>query len=552
MYEDSRIKVTNTAIIIDNYERGESPNLEKAFMVYDPVRHKQLPFGYYYDDESKRIYLPGGIDLWWVRRAINEKYYQRINPYKYKTIDNIKMKYKPRDNEQIETLKFTAGLEEYDGNESAPQLSINLSTGKGKTYCSIATIAFYQIRSIIITGSNSLLNQWEDNIVEYTNLERKNIFRISGSDICNMILNGSSKKAENADILLCSHGTLRSFGERYGWDKVGKLFEVLGIGMKFYDECHTNYDNMLMIDFFTNVFKTFYVTATPGRSNWQENHIFQISLKNVPNIDLFNADKDPHTSYIALKWNSNPSALDISKCNSRMYGLDRMKYMEYLTNKPEFYQLLHIIMDLAIKCKGRALLYIGTNDGILRVYYWICQNYPQFIGDIGIFTSLVSREDKMKEKKKKLLLSTTKSAGLGEHIEGLKLTVVLAEPFKSDIVFRQTLGRTRDPDTVYIETVDLGFKYTRKYYYAKLPSANKYAKDVSDTTIDKYELQRRAENIAKANSHWQQCPIELKDDRFDFDSIVPDFIKKDKPKPGMPICPVTFIDSNSNSNFRNY
>ena len=553
--QDNRIKVTNTAIIIDNYELHESEQLEHPFQIYDPVYHRMNYLGFYYDKENKRIYLPGGLDLWWVRKAINEKYYTRIDPYPYKKISNIRMKYKPRDNEQLETLKLTAGLDEYDGNQYAPQLSINLSTGKGKTYCSIATIAFYQIKSIIITGSNSLLTQWEQNIIEYTNLNSSDIFRINGSDICNMILNGSSNKAENASIFLCSHGTLRSFGDRYGWDKVGELFKKLGIGMKFYDECHTNYDNMLMIDFFTNIFKTFYVTATPGRSDWKENHIFQISLKNVPNIDLFDENKDPHTSYIALKWNSNPTAMDISRCKSSMYGLDRNKYMEYLTKKPEFYELLRVIMDLVIKCKGRALLYIGTNDGILRVYYWICQNYPEFIGDIGIFTSLVSKEDKMKEKKKRLLLSTTKSAGLGEHIEGLKLTVVLAEPFKSDIVFRQTLGRTRDPNTIYIETVDLGFKYTKKYYYAKLPTANKYAKDVSDMTMDKYELKKRSDNLKIERTHWQQSPIELCDNRFDFDSVVPEYIKNDdKQIPGVPFCPIRFIenDINSPNGFRRY
>ena len=552
--QDNRIKVTNTAIIIDNYELHESEQLEHPFQIYDPVYHRMNYLGFYYDKENKRIYLPGGLDLWWVRKAVNEKYYTRIDPYPYKKISNIRMKYRPRDNEQLETLKFTAGLEEYDGNQYAPQLSINLSTGKGKTYCSIATIAFYQIKSVIITGSNSLLTQWEQNIVEYTNLNSSDIFRINGSDICNMILNGSSNKAENASIFLCSHGTLRSFGDRYGWDKVGELFKKLGIGMKFYDECHTNYDNMLMIDFFTNIFKTFYVTATPGRSDWKENHIFQISLKNVPNIDLFDENKDPHTSYIALKWNSNPTAMDISRCKSSMYGLDRNKYMEYLTKKPEFYELLRVIMDLVIKCKGRALLYIGTNDGILRVYYWICQNYPEFIGDIGIFTSLVSKEDKMKEKKKRLLLSTTKSAGLGEHIEGLKLTVVLAEPFKSDIVFRQTLGRTRDPNTIYIETVDLGFKYTKKYYYAKLPTANKYAKDVSDMTMDKYELKKRSDNLKIERTHWQQSPIELCDDRFDFDSVVPEYIKNDdKQIPGVPFCPIKFIENDINPNgFRRY
>jgi hypothetical protein len=173
-----------------------------------------------------------------------------------------------------------------------------------------------------------------------------------------------------------------------------------------------------------------------------------------------------------------------------------------------FWMVMRVIMDMYLKCKGRGLFYIGTNEGILTVYNWIMMNYPQLIDQVGIFSSIVSGEEKMRMKNKKLLLSTTKSAGLGEHIEGLKMTVVVAEPFKSQILTRQTLGRTRDKDTVYIELVDLGFKYTRNYYYAKLPVLNKYALSVSDTTMDGYELRQRAQRIIeKQEKKMSMCPI---------------------------------------------
>jgi hypothetical protein len=526
LFSDERIKVGNTFIRVDNYDLHENERLEKPFMVYDAIRHKSYLSALYYDKENRSIYLPAGIDLWWVRKCLDEKYFTKIDPIKYKTFSNVRMKHKPRDEEQIEYLKFMIGIDEYKDNSNAPQLFLNANTGKGKTYCSIATMCFYQIKSIVITGSNTLLNQWHSSILEFTNLKDSDVFRINGSDICNMILNGSSNKANNAKIYLCSHGTIRSFGERYGWDKVYALFEYLGIGLKFYDESHTNFANILMIDYFTNTYKTYYVTATAGRSDWQEDKIFKVAIKNVPLLNLFDQNKDPHTSYIAIKWNSNPTPMDISRCKSRSYGLDRNAYINYLTTKPEFYEMMHVVMDLVLKCQGKALLYIGTNDGILRVYKWICDNYPEFLGDIGIFTSIVSKEDKMIAKGKRLILSTTKSAGLGEDIKGLKMTVVLAEPFKSNIIFRQTLGRTRDDNTVYIEMVDLGFKYTRKYYYSKIPTANIYAKDVSDTTIDKYEMKRRVQGIVESRTHWQKCPIRLKDDRFDFDSVLPDFLKE--------------------------
>ncbi len=546
MYSN-RIKVTNTAIIIDNYELGESEKLEHPFKIYDPLTHKTTIKGLYYDKENKKLYLPAGIDLWFVRKALDEKYYDRIDNSKFENISNIGMRSKPRDKEQFESLKFMCAIDEYEDNRYLSQLSLNLNTGKGKTYCCIATICFFKIKSIIITGSNTLLDQWGKSILEHTNLNKNDIISINGSEYCNMILNGSSKKAANGKIFLCSHGTLRSFGDRYGWDKVNELFTKLGIGLKFYDEAHTNFDNMLMIDFFTNTYKTYYVTATPGRSDWRENHIFQISLKNVPSIDLFDENNDPHTSYIAIKWNSNPTPQQISACRSRTYGMDRNKYMDYLSKKPEFYEMMKIVMDMVKKCNGKVLMYIGTNDAILRAYYWICNNYPEFIGEVGIFTSLLSKEQKMIEREKRIILSTTKSAGLGEDIKGLKMTIVVNEPFKSDIIARQTLGRTRDNNTLYIELVDMAFVYCRRYYNAKLPVFNKYALDVSDTVIDSYELKRRVEVISQSRNIYQRSAIQLDDKRFDFSKILP----KSKNENNKPKKAVSFVNK-SDINLSNF
>lgn len=511
----AKINVKNTAIVINDYDLGDSPELEDNFKVYDPLCHKFNTLGLYHIKETRQLILPRGLDIWKIKRYFKEKYHDVIAPHPYKEMNNVLIRYTPRDEQQKEALRFMIGVNEYEDNRLLPQLSVNLSTGKGKTYCSIATICYLKIKSIVITNSVTLLSQWKENIEEYTNLRDKDIMFISGSATLNMILAGKSKKAEESQIFLCTHGTIQSFCKQYGWDKLDGVFFRLGIGMKFFDEAHTNFNNMLMIDFFTNVYKTYYVTATPARSDWRENKIYQLSIKNVPGIDLFNEDIDPHTDYIALKYNSKPSPLDISSCRNA-YGLDRNKYVDYVTKRDTFKNIMVIVMDMVIKCRGRALIYVGTNKSILRVYKWIGENYPQFIGDIGIFTSLVDKNSKMKiEKNKKIILSTTKSAGLGEHLEGLKLTIVLAEPFKSSVLAKQSLGRTRDPNTVYLEVVDLGFKQTRKYYYEKLPVFNKYALSVSDTTMEQYELERRAENLMKKQREKVlRSPIYLRDNRF--------------------------------------
>ena len=521
----SRIVVRNSCITIEDYDMGDCPELERNFQVYNPITHRMDILGMYHDPTTNILYLPRGVDIWRIKKYLGLKEHSVENPNQYLPTNNILIKYMPRDDQQKEALRFMIGVNEYEENYYLPQLSVNLPTGKGKTYCSIATISYLRIKSIIITGSNTLLSQWKENIEEYTNLSERDVMFISGSPMMNMVLQGKSKRAAEASIFLCTHGTIRSYCDTYGWDKLNLVFKALGIGMKFIDEAHTNFANLLMIDFFSTVLKPYYVTATPARSDWRENKIFQLSLKNIPGIDLFDESQDPHTDYIAIKWNSRPNAQQISACRNA-YGLDRNKYIDYATRQPNFYMMMRIVMDMVIKCKGRVLFYIGTNESILRVYKWMGENYPEFIGDVGIYTSLLDKNAKLKEKNKKLLLSTTKSAGLGEHIEGLKMTIVLAEPFKSDVLARQSLGRTRDAGTTYIELVDLGFKQLRKFYYEKLPIFNKYALSVSDTTIDQYELERRADILEeKRCDKVENSPIYFRDERF-FDYSQIDYQKE--------------------------
>ena len=79
-----KIVVTNTAIIINDYHLGDSEKLEQTFSVWDPLTHKLLPFGMYYDQLNEKLYLPRGIDIWWVRKCFDEKYYTRCIHHQYK------------------------------------------------------------------------------------------------------------------------------------------------------------------------------------------------------------------------------------------------------------------------------------------------------------------------------------------------------------------------------------------------------------------------------------------------------------------------------------
>lgn len=479
----AKIIVKNSCIKIEDYEPHSCPTIEKSFMVFDPNTHSYKYIAIHYDEEAKTLYLPRGIDIWWLEEILGiEAYVERNNYSSFDYYgDEIKVKYLPRDDDQIKALQFAVGKGVYYRNEGKSQLSINLNTGKGKTYVSIGAMSIYGIKSAVITYSKSVLVQWKNCIMEYTNITAREIYEISGSQSIYSLLLKNPEQIMHIKVFLVTHGTLKSYGDTKGWDAVTKLFEHLKIGLKFIDEAHTNFENMCMIDYYTNVYKTYYLTATPGRSDSAEDHIYQLAFKNVASINLFHPDTDPHTHYIAMRYNSKPSAEIISYCKNK-YGLDRNKYTNYIVTNERFQMMATIVFNF-IFCKilrrpeDQMIVYIGTNEAILKVQEYLSYTFPALANDIGIFSSLIESKYRQEALSKKIILTTTKSAGAAIDIRNLKCTLVLAEPFKSEILAKQTLGRTRNNGTYYIELVDKGFRYCNKYYLDKRKTFMTYAKD---------------------------------------------------------------------------
>ena len=495
----SKINVFNTHIEINNYEFGDCQKLENYFRVYDPVRHSYYYIGMYYDENNKKLYLPRGIDIWLVEKLFNENAHVNTNKYyKYDTHDDIYIKYLPRDDIQKQALRFMLGKEEYRKISTNSQLSVNLFTGKGKTYISIATLAYTGIKGVIIASRSGWLKQWIDKALEYTDMSQKEIFPITGSLQIQRLMRMPEDKIRNIKLFLVTHDTIQSYASSHGWESIGELFKHLKIGIKIYDEAHLDFNNMCMIDFFTNVYKTYYLTATPIKSSERENQIYQLYFKNIPAIDLFDRDNDPHTMYCAISYNSRPTPMQISDCKNA-YGLDRNKYTNYVVYQQNFQELLVILMDIGLKATmtigQKFLIYIGTNHAIDIVKSSIIEKFPYLEYDIGVYTSAVSPEEKQTALTKRIILSTTKSAGAASDIPGLRLTIILAEPFKSEVIARQVLGRTREDNTVCIDIIDQGFSQCSRFYYKKLPVYKTYAKGTSITKLSDQELHDRSANI---------------------------------------------------------
>ena len=486
---DPKILVKHSRIEINNYELGDCPKLEYIFSVWDPVTHQSYPKGIEYDEEKRKLIVPRGMDISWLENHFGVEATIDRTPDSFTDGGQIPIKYLAKDERQLEILKFLLGREKYQYTKTKSQLSCNSTTGSGKTFVTIASICYTGSRAIIIINSLKWLNQWKEKIMEYTPLTEKDMYMIIGAGSINKIL---CRNPLDYHIFLASHGTIRSYGDTHGWDAVSDLFKYLRCSMKIYDEAHLYFDNICKIDFHTNTKKTIYLTATPERSNEEENTIYQLYFKNIPSISLFDEETDPHVNYIAMHFNSHPRPIDINHCKNQ-YGFDRNAYTNYVVTRPNFQYLVTILIDLIFANSGKALIYIGTNQAISIVYDYIISQFPFLSNNVGIYTS-VTKGNKNEQLCKKIILSTTKSCGAASDIDDLRMTINLAEPFKSPVLARQTLGRCRADNTVYIDIVDQGFYFTKRYYNKKKPIFSQYAKSCKDVVFTDEELEERAFN----------------------------------------------------------
>ncbi len=87
------------------------------------------------------------------------------------------------------------------------------------------------------------------------------------------------------------------------------------------------------------------------------------------------------------------------------------------------------------------------------------------------------------------ILTTTKSAQALLNIANLKKIVLFAEPFNSEPMSIQVMGRARNQDTELIELVDYGFTRLVEWYKNKKYRVyQKYATECNEVTYSDHEI----------------------------------------------------------------
>ena len=491
--DNRKIVVYNNKVVINDYVYGDYPGLDSSFEVFDKVNHVYRTIAALYDRKKKTLTIPRGIDINYLEHMLGyNAFYDNTYIPPRQNLEPLLIKFPPKDDKQVEAIKFLSGSGKYKHTKKYSQLFLALDTGAGKTYLGIVYTALLNLKTIIITTSNEWLAQWRTRFIEHTNIISSEIHSIEGSADINSLMSKSNTVYDKYKLYTITHATLLSYANENGWDAIDTLFRKLGIGLKIIDEAHLNFDNIYHIDYASSVYKTLYLTATPVRGESNENRIYQIYFKNIPMLDLFDPDSDPHTHYISLRYKSGFTVQEIDRCQSR-YGFNKQTYCDMVVYKENFDFISRIVMDMIYHIPGKKMFFFATNNSIVFFYKWLLCNYPELQGDIGIFTSI--NDNKSLAKEKTYILTTSKSAGAAVDIQGLMVCVNLAEPTKSPPQNKQRFGRTRAYNSYYIDVVDTSLKVISNYYKSSYAMFEKYALDMKDVIFTQTQLRNTAFNV---------------------------------------------------------
>lgn len=478
----TRIEVFQTHIEISPYEAGENVAVEKKFSKWDETRHRYIPVAFYVDNGI--LYLPRGTSITYLSTVFKVEPTVSYIYDRYDHFNSGRAINKPKSNIQADAIKFLLGEEKFEYSSRFSQLGLNLSTGDGKTYSAIYSIMTLGIKAIIFTHQTKIKDQWIKAFRDMTTIDQDTLIDISNSSVAMQVLSGDIV----GNVYFMNYQTMMSLVRSHGYSIITDLFNKMRVGIKVYDESHKFFYAMLKIDFFTNTYKTYYLTATYGRSDRNEKRIYDYSFSNLVRFGeetVEYAEKRKHVNFIVCQFQSEPP-LNVLPNLRTPKGFSVYKYIDYemADENQTMVRAICNTLDKALEYEGKVLI---LSPKIESVHFIADALHKYYTEDIGIIHSKITEEEKAEAKEKRIISSTIKSLGTGVNISGLRC-IINVEPVASNLGIAQTVGRLReyapDKDTYFFNLIDTTVKETMDFQRRINKEVNKICKAVFKTKLN--------------------------------------------------------------------
>ena len=473
-----QLDVYNTHMELYPYVKDDYPAIEDMYTATDKFTQSNFPCGYMIEDG--KLFLPRGTPVSKLESMCNvqAKYIDESDTSE-KMSRQFYGLYDPRNKVQEEAIQFLMGPEH--------QLALNLKTGIGKTFCVAYASIKLKEKTLIITPNEALKQQWINTYYKMFDCRPKNLMNIAGSAIMDAIM---ADMVDEADVYFVNHQTLRSYMTTKNGYELHKFFKKLAVGIKVYDESHMEFANILLLDFFSNTNRTWYLTATFDRSDKTESRCFKRAFNSVITYGEMESLKivQKHVIYHVVNINSRIDAANRGKVYG-WQGMTAASYGRYAFLDDPHQTAYAAIMEILKKTKdveGKTLIFVPLIEAVDEVVKKLKKDYPY--KSVAAYHSKISKEEKESAEKKDIIVSTIKSLGTGKDIPGLRV-VICAEPIASKVVAEQMFGRLRpyapDKDTYFFDIVDVCISTINWWFKARFKKIETLAKQVVYLNIEK-------------------------------------------------------------------
>lgn len=468
------IEVSRNNIIVRNItpDSSEMKKLTYKFSLYDKL-YRKYTFNAFFQ-EGNDIYIPSSVGLNEITQLFPKKevVVNLNNVAKSKSVA-YNMKCHPRDDLQKQSLDFLVKMKKDPETHSR---FLSLPTGSGKTYVTINLISKLRKKAMVIVDAIDLATQWRREFLKHTDLQEDDILILSGQEsIDKEILNPTKK------VYIAVHRTLGNMMTN-DVNSMNVLMNKLGIGIRVFDESHVEFGNICKINAFSNVEYTLYLTATPNRSNFNDDSLYAKVFGKIPFFNGKEMGSEKYHTVILVTMNSSPT-FDEKLGIRTQYGFSQARWGSYMTSsgyETLFETLIEIFEKFKlVKRNKKTAIVLPTIDLIKKVKGELEQTFEGI--DIGTFIGEVSKKKRDAELDKMFILTNEKIFGKGKDVKDLEIVINFV-PVGSVVVTEQILGRLRNNEgksAILFDVTDIGFdecvrqQKLRKRFYKKHKTVKK-------------------------------------------------------------------------------
>ena len=325
------------------------------------------------------------------------------------------------------------------------------------TFIALYVISKLGKKPLIIAPTTLLKNQWIENFTD---------LGVDASDIATRIYDAPNKKVCVVTISAIENEL------RKDWERLMDTIQRSNFGIHITDEAHLHLKGVLKFDAICNIKRNFYLSATLGRSDEDEDDVLNRALLDADRFIGNKQYEEYQDEYINVYLQDIYYNASRELCDEHFRygkkGLISATYyrmlMDYRHGIPFYRNAIHMVkIAEKIKVQGKVLLLLPLLDAIEAIKEEMKKDpyFNQFsIASVDGSMPLQVRQQALEND---IILSTTMSMGTGVDVSNLG-AVVNFDQKSSLIILEQIVGRLRNRgfQTYYIDVCD-HVKYARAF-----------------------------------------------------------------------------------------